>query len=92
MRNLPYEMFIFDAWRYLALGEVLRKPLTDFEVIVLTRAMSYNPNIQALDVSSNVIRDFGFLALAEFLCCNSTLKSLNIANNQLDALKDGMRL
>ncbi|CAD7947401.1 unnamed protein product [Amoebophrya sp. A120] len=86
--NLQYEMSFTDSCYYLAAGERMQQPWTDLEAIVFCRMMPYNKNLVHLDLSSNLLKDYGFMALAEFLFCNSQLKLLNISNNDLDGLQD----
>ncbi|CAD7975257.1 unnamed protein product [Amoebophrya sp. A25] len=86
--NLPFEMTFKDSGYYLVAGERVQRPWTDLEAIVFCRMMTYNGNLLHLDLSSNLIKDYGFMALAEFLFCNSQLKTLNVSNNDLDGLQD----
>jgi len=86
--NLPYEMSFSDSAYYLVAGERIQQPWSDLEAIVFCRMLPYNGNLVHLDLSSNLIKDYGFIALAEFLFCNSQLKYLNVSNNDLDALQD----
>ena len=89
VKKLVYYTTTFgEAAGYIFGGERLLTPLSDFEAVVFCRLFPYNQRLEYLDLSANVIKDYGFMAIAEWLGTNSTLLFLNIANNDLDALKD----
>jgi hypothetical protein len=62
--------------------------MSDFEAIIFCRLFPYNQRLEYLDLSANVIKDYGFMAISEWLGTNSTLLFLNISNNDLEQLKD----
>ena len=87
-KSLPFEMGFADAFTYLAFGEYMQLPVTDFELIVFTRLLNYNQRLVYLDLSSNLMKDYGLIALSEWLFTNSSLKYLNLVNNDLNWLHD----
>ncbi len=58
-------------------------------MMIFTRILAYNQRLMYLDLSSNLLKDYGVIAIAEFLDTNSSLKYLNLCNNDLNELKDG---